>query len=362
MLHRFLPYLFPHRNRVGYIGWTGHDNLGDEALALAIEGLLPSLQLAELKLTDKVERYEAFLGGQGIFKGVMLGGGTLINAPATLETFTRGVRRYGNGVVFGSGVQDPAFWAGRPGWVDERDRWVELMQGLPLRAVRGPHSRALLIDAGLDDIEVVGDPALALADDEVTPKTGRRRIGLNVGTSVGAVWGSEDGIADWAVAFVDALVDRGWEVVLVPVWSRDVEWTRAVAARASRPVPVFDRFLNVEATLALLRTLDVFVGQKLHSVVFAHCVHTPAIALEYRPKCSDYMASVGQEHRVFRTDRLDVEAVLAAVDEAVADTETIQAELASEVSAARRRLEAFAARVSGQIEANGYPRIAASVG
>lgn len=359
MLRRFLPYLFPHRNRVGYIGWTGHENLGDEAIALAIERLLPPLQLAQLKLTEKVRRYETFRGRRGIFKGVVLGGGTLVNAPATFEAFAAGVARYGQGAVFGAGVLDPVYWDGRPGWIDQRERWVELLQGVPLRAVRGPHSRRLLVEAGLDDIEVVGDPALALADEEPAPKEDRRRIGVNVGTSNGAVWGSEVDIADWAVAFVDALVDLGWDVVLVPVWTGDLEWTRAVAARTARPVPVFEEFLDLDAVLALLRSLDVFVGQKLHSVVLAHCTYTPAVALEYRPKCLDYMASMGEEDRVFRTDRLDVDGVLAAVEEAVDDTEAIQAHLVAEVACAKTRLADFADRVARHFEALEYPAVGA---
>src|SRR5690606_1894959 len=38
-------------------------------------------------------------------------------------------------------------------------------------------------------------------------------------------------------------------------------------------------------------------------------VYTPAIMLEYRTKCRDYMLSTGQEDLNFRTDRLDIDEV-----------------------------------------------------
>ncbi|MCK5000182.1 MAG: hypothetical protein KAS23_11625, partial [Anaerohalosphaera sp.] len=38
------------------------------------------------------------------------------------------------------------------------------------------------------------------------------------------------------------------------------------------------------------------------------------VMLEYRPKCRDYMASVGQEHATVRTDEFDAKKVWETVE------------------------------------------------
>jgi polysaccharide pyruvyl transferase WcaK-like protein len=55
--------------------------------------------------------------------------------------------------------------------------------------------------------------------------------------------------------------------------------------------------------------MSVFVGTRLHSVVLATCAFVPSVMLEYRPKCRDYMLSIGQEDYVIRTDKFRSEEV-----------------------------------------------------
>lgn len=357
-MRRFLPYLRRHPHRVGYLGWTGHENLGDEALAEAVEALVGGLQLVEVKVTSKTRVLERARFGRGLFKGVILGGGTLINARATFDAFAGALERYPTGAVFGTGVLDPDYWSSVPGFVDDREAWAELLDGLPLVSVRGPESRRLLVEAGLSDVEVIGDPALTLADDAPTPRPGRRRIGFNVGTSRGRVWGSEPEIADWAVRCIDALASEGWEVVLVPVWTEDLSFVDDVASRTRTPVHVHRDYLDLDATLELLRSCDVFVGQKLHSVVLAHCVYTPAFALAYRPKCIDYMASMDLLEHTTRTDRLCVDRVLDEAERLLENGPAHQCALSMRIEGYRKVQRDFGARTAALYRSSAYPRVA----
>ena len=49
---------------------------------------------------------------------------------------------------------------------------------------------------------------------------------------------------------------------------------------------------------------DLFIGQKLHSTVFATMGRIPSIMLGYRPKCLDYMKSINMGKYHIRTDEL----------------------------------------------------------
>lgn len=358
MLPDDLGTLMPARHRVGYIGWLGHGNLGDEAMYAAIRRDLTGLRLVRYESSPATRRLERLRGRRGLLKSVMLGGGTLINTPIWLETLEQGLARYGHAIMFGAGVRNPAFWDREPDNPDMLPRWAELLSTVRIRTVRGPHSRRLLLDAGLDDVEVVGDPALGLADASVAPKTGRRRIALNFGRSAGRIWGGdEEAVADWAVRLIDRLVEQGWHCTLFPVWREDVAYVQGIARRCAAEVPVFRRFLDVRSVLGLLRDCDVVIGEKLHAVVLAHCTYTPAIMLEYRPKCADYMASMDQTSMCLRTDRLDLDVVEGMLDALVADLQGIQARLWRRIRAYRERQKDVCRRLVQEVSERPYPTV-----
>ena len=68
------------RLAVGYIGWIGHKNLGDEVLFQVIKSALNEFDLVPM-LPAPGERMltDLGLGGRRMFRAVLLGGGTLIN-------------------------------------------------------------------------------------------------------------------------------------------------------------------------------------------------------------------------------------------------------------------------------------------
>jgi polysaccharide pyruvyl transferase WcaK-like protein len=59
----------------------------------------------------------------------------------------------------------------------------------------------------------------------------------------------------------------------------------------------------------------VFVGFKLHAVVLAYCARVPALMIEYRPKCRDFMESIGADEFVVRADQQTTELLLAKVEQ-----------------------------------------------
>jgi len=248
---------------------------------------------------------------------LFLGGGTLINRdPLYLSIFRN--TPASSVFVFGTGVCSPEFWQRRPGWIDHMRDWVTCLRLSEFIGVRGPYSKQRLIKAGIRNrqIQIIGDPALSLARSGVWAKRLRKHIGINIGTAYGNLWGTDIEVCGFIITACFELIKRGWDITFVPVWPADVPCIERAAKMISSPsVSIFRQFDSIKATMDILESMDVFIGQKLHSVVLAMCVYTPSIMLEYRPKCLDFMASMGLEAFNMRTDALSVDRLLQLVGE-----------------------------------------------
>jgi polysaccharide pyruvyl transferase WcaK-like protein len=348
--------------RIGYIGWIADGNMGDEAMYLAHRRLLPDVRFAPLPTPRMINVLGRVLP-HDLVQGVMLGGGTLIGWPVFRRPLEAVLSR-GSLPVFmlSTGVEDPEFEVRKPthaqalrgAWGHARStralverelaQWVPLLSSADHVRVRGPRSAEVLQSLGLRP-EVVGDPALLLADRRLSDSVDDRVLGLNVGLADG-VWGDRpDRIFDAVVALGRVFSLEGWSVKLVPTWFGDVPIMRAAARQIGGNASVFERFRNLTELLAALRGCRVFVGEKLHSVVLASAVYTPAFALAYHPKCTDFQASLGREEFAMRTDRLDLAELAARVEDLDRRADEHRADLYAAVSSLRGRLEAAAAEI-----------------
>ena len=118
-------------------------------------------------------------------------------------------------------------------------------------------------------------------------------------------------------------------------------------------LPVIPAFLAQLAGTSLgvsdLRRRDVLSGTVLFvvgfSVVFAMCAHVPSLMIEYRPKCLDFMKSVGQERFTVRTDQLSGDLLEDRFDELLASPASTSRQIAERMLALRGRQEARAAEL-----------------
>lgn len=345
-------------NRVAYLGWVGHQNLGDEAMLAALRHRMAPLSLIPFRPRRLIRGAEALRLGRGLFKSVMLGGGTLVNTPGFLKSLEAGLDRYGDAFTLGVGVRDQTFWRQIENYPALMPQWTDLLARLRSVTVRGPLSRNTLEEAGLPNVRVVGDPALCLADSRVVTKRGLRHITVNFGTSGGRIWGGDEAhVSRWAATLVRHLHATGWTVTALPVWPPDVQYLRQIISDSGVDIPVFEDYLNLSAVMAHLRAADVVVAEKLHAGVLAHCVYTPTVMIEYRPKCRDYMESVEQGEYVHRTDALDLEAVLEHIDLLTHESGAVQSRIFERV----RHLDSLqASEARSLIEAvtqMPYPRV-----
>jgi polysaccharide pyruvyl transferase WcaK-like protein len=317
-----------------YYGWLGHRNLGDEALFAVNRRLFPHIHFIRAdawisqvcaqvaKRAPWLPRLLTRLTGRPhspmlpmsarIYKpsACMLGGGTFINHHQRVAARIAAIQQEMPFIIFGAGVRTMANAVAH----DPADRgWNAILEASPFVTVRGPDSLRALQEQGFHRGQVIGDPVLSLAEPTVVRRNGRR-VGINLGDTSGQLWGGDDAAVYRACRdLAQKLIRAGFEVSLLSVYPKDTAIVCRLARECGDAVDVFVHYRVTPAVFDYYRSLDVFVGEKLHSVILAHCAYTPAIMLEYQPKCADYMASMDLQALNFRCNRLDVDELTATV-------------------------------------------------
>lgn len=63
---------------------------------------------------------------------------------------------------------------------------------------------------------------------------------------------------------------------------------------------------------AIIREMDVFIGMRYHSIVFASSVHTPLIAISYAPKTKDFLKAHNSQAKILDARKIDYESLKEA--------------------------------------------------
>lgn len=315
-----------------YIGWIGKNNLGDEVLFHAVKELFPAIHFREqvfigksLKLLPDRVKY------------IFLGGGTLIGNQVYLDHIIELGNVFPNAkkIAFGTGVRNPIYWNEiKP----SLKRWAKALDSFDFVGVRGQRSYDILREYGVAaNVNIIGDPALLFCEDSITAKKKNKVLGLNIGKTgfndMGELWGhNEPQFIETMVHITNTLIQKGWEIKLFPVWEKDIPLVEAFAQRLSKTPYILRNFMSREQFMAELHDVDVFVGEKLHSVILACCTYTPSIMLEYRPKCLDFMESVNLGHNTIRTDCVTEKNLIDLIEKCYAQLEEEQNALYSNVN------------------------------
>lgn len=275
------------RPRIRYVGWTGHHNMGDEAMLQAVTALF---DWAEIQTQgDRADL-------------LMLGGGTLIN-----RGYLRQLRPLDSPnlerVAFGPGVANPEYW-GEP--KEDTADWVDFLDSCAYVGVRGPMSADLLRDWGLRrELEVVGDPALSLR-----PSPGIERVDGRVivcpAWSRGLLWGdSDDVVIDAFARLTRELLDRGHDTWVLSCFPGDDRHIIDMMRRAdAADLPFMAAHDEPAHALDLMASAELAVSERLHGAVLAAAAGTVPVMVEYRPKLRDFAQSIGLDDLALRTDQL----------------------------------------------------------
>jgi polysaccharide pyruvyl transferase WcaK-like protein len=150
---------------------------------------------------------------------------------------------------------------------------------------------------------------LAFAEDEIHTSIAPNSIGLNIGTSDNRIWGDEKELTLEFIKLASFAKKANWTVKWFVVWPKDLEITKTAARISNTSNDIYEIYDDYKKYIQLVKPLNTFVGMKLHATILATCAFVPSIMLEYRPKCRDYMKSIGQESSTIRTDEFRAENV-----------------------------------------------------
>lgn len=284
-----------------YYGCLSQSNLGDEAVLDQARRCLPHLRLTATGTTSYLEKnvIRTYLARHC---ATIVGGGTLLLGNESLLTAMEKSLESGSPVAtFGTGVIDPCYWNyPEPGLAA---RWRNALNACQMVGVRGPISKQILDDLGVQGVCCVGDPAVLLQHDRC-PLSDEKILGVNFGTSSGNVWGGDEGRP--AAELVSALAHlrrAGWRIRFFCVWPRDLPVIRRIAQELGPPqTDIVEEYHDAARFTVEASACRLFVGMKLHAVILAICAGVPTLALEYRPKLRDFMASISAESEIVRFD------------------------------------------------------------
>jgi polysaccharide pyruvyl transferase WcaK-like protein len=326
---------FNYQNRMSYIGCAASVNLGDLILTdaaiklLKDVNLIPNSPLSGLAYTRLAPLFD--YAGQIVLRGpispnhLILGAGTLLNDP-----FFHGIllRYHKNNMafsIFGTSVE----WGKYTG--NRLAELASILKSAQVVAVRDSYSSAKLKEIGVES-EIIGDIALSLVESNI-PRTLKQKltIGVNLCGSRGQVIGDSDAIIIAIADFIKELDALGHNVVFFAMHSNDyadIKYLTTLIEHSDSRV-VWWRENDVNGVIEFIEKCDVVIGQRLHAAILATGMSVPTIAIAYRPKCKNYMNSIGMDEYTIEPEESSIlhDLLLEKWNLLIRNYETISTEL-----------------------------------
>lgn len=347
MLPQLLRFLFSSKKKAIYVGCTKMGNLGDEAIFNALKRyFVNSFFIYEVP-------YNSPKSGRLLRKWfikkpdfILLGGGTIIKKGAKesyLKIINDQIKLYPNArlAVLGPGVADDDF-AQYFGYPIDKQGWKVFLDKCNFVSVRGILSQKHLQKWEVrNEVNLFHDPAIFYAREVLIPKSKNRKIGINFAFIGHKIYGEKPQLVEqFAKGIVTSLLKEGWNVYLYPTTKSDLEYMlQTIGLNEFEGIHSYENYTDIENSLNFIETMDVFLGQRLHSVIFAANTYTPFHAIEYEPKTSDFLLTTGFENYSTRTDSLNIEDMMERINDLYSSIQVEQLKIYNLVQEAKRQQE-----------------------
>ena len=311
------------QRKITYVGWLGHGNIGDEALYPSNRKIFSSYRLVP---GNRIQHSRITL----------FGGGTVL----PLRALSIMPNRYN--YALGVGVDNPRLWGDLDRFLIERIKTFNFR----LLSVRGNISRKILESWNIKS-EVVGDPCLILRPDSYKRKE-ESLIGINVTTPRGFSLRDEQRIYRETMKLCKLLKKEGRHLVLIPFWKKDISYIKKISKEAN--IDILENWTNIQHVLNFIASCNLLIGEKLHSIVFSASACTPFISLAYKPKCLDFVESVGFKEYAVKTNEMTTKRIMKLYRNLLDKWDEMHNLLNRRVEMYRERLIKFATRIKDDIE------------
>jgi polysaccharide pyruvyl transferase WcaK-like protein len=337
----------PRNHRVGYIGWVGHENLGDQAIFHAIRRELSPAHLRHFAGVRKERVLARLLTTGRLYKSGVLGGGTLI-----LGGYLRSVETLMNAGLsvhcLGAGVEEIDIH--KPQDREFVDRWKAVLQQMGVLYVRGPRSKNTLESLGVNDAEVVGDAALLLAGPPAPDQPSESVLGVCI--SLPTIFSREVNDALFrSIAYACRQAQgHGWKVKVFNVSRGDSHVSNELRQTLGlSPHDIQNHFEDGPAFVRAVQKCTIFLGVRLHSVILAHCASVPAVMVAYAPKCVDHMEAVDMSHCALSRAQWQASTIYSKIQEVYCNREAISSCLKDRCMTYKNRLSEIAGVLRSKI-------------
>jgi len=385
------------KKRIVISGSYGTRNVGDEAILTVLVERLRSrgfaIDILTFTPTETAERHPGatavrsavFRGSAGTIAAIrraaalVVGGGGILQDATSLGNLLLHVSRPEMAALSGTPVVVTGVGVGP--LKRSLSRWLvrRTCQIASSVDVRDAHSSMLLNVIGVPEDSVVqsADFAHLLAghsDDEMdtvgravvdtlrnSRQQGRRLVGLSLRPPVGnlsrrrTMTQGDRALIESMAKIVDSIIDRhNAQLVFV---SMHPDQDDPIAGLLIRQMRQQDRLSLVSGRLppatikAAVAELDVMLGTRLHSLIFAACNETPIIALAYDDKVAAYAESLGLGAQVLRRDEWQADRILGLVTGTLESRQSIRAQLSAAVPQLIARAEESVDRICASAHA-----------
>ena len=312
-------------------GYYGFNNCGDDALLFSILGdlrkLMPDIRALvltnkpkegrEICMTDTLHRFSPFGLRKALKSTKMLisGGGSLIQDATSSQSLfyylfvMRFAKKLGAYVyVFANGIgpikqKNEKYVRNNLKYIDKITLRDE-MSAEELKRI-SPDTEFL----------VTADPAIEMTGE-------RKNAGGKIGVSV-RDWSHLDGaFEDKMASALDEIYKRyHLTPVFIPMkYPDNIKISKRIMSKMKADSEIIENKLNAYETVDVIASMDVIVGMRLHTLIFAvgNCV--PCVGIIYDPKIRGFMEYIGQDN-LLDADCFDTHKMLEYVDCIMENTE-----------------------------------------
>ncbi|SJZ42948.1 polysaccharide pyruvyl transferase CsaB [Selenihalanaerobacter shriftii] len=340
--------------QIAIVGYYGFDNAGDEAILASIISSLRERD-SELQVTvlsanpaktaqtynvKAVNRF-SFSDIINIFKEVdlfIIGGGSLLQD----ITSQKSILYYLGLIYIAKRIGLPVFFYGQGvGPVTRR-----LSKGLMPRVlnqveritVRDEDSKELLLDLGVKkQVQVTADPVfdLRLPDEkeieEIIHKEGMDLSGEVIGVSV-RYWQENSNYLDKLAQVLNKVQEElNVNICFLPLhYPVDKRASQELAEKMGVEVQILEGNYHPQQIAGLFSKIDLLVGVRLHSLIFAAINQLPMVGISYDPKVDSFLERLDLKPAGY-VDELNIDRLYNQILKSWEQKEELQHELAKKV-------------------------------
>ncbi|MDD4495493.1 MAG: polysaccharide pyruvyl transferase CsaB [Eubacteriales bacterium] len=308
-------------------GYYGFKNIGDDAMLQAIlddiRRFKPDARLTILT-SDPIEARKAYginsinrINFLKIFNTMkktslfVYGGGTLIQESTSTRSLLYylfiiwAAKKQGlNVMLYANGIEPINKYL-------NRQMTKKAMNSLDLITLREEESLKELKSLGIDRprTEVTADPAFSIEPagkevvDEIliTEGMGMGNEGPFIGFSArrwdGFRYTEEKNAETTLASIADYMAEKyGAVPVMIPMQPDDLIILDNIVLKMKTKAIVIRRKCSADEVLGITSRMEIMVGMRLHSLVFAASVGVPVVGLVYEPKVNSFLKHIGQEN------------------------------------------------------------------